>query len=186
MNASTATLRARDLQNLLNVSARSIWRWLSPNYPPSVCFGRSPRLYALIDIVPRLRATRAAGLEGGDLAALVTFDAAVRGRRSADDLWLGGDDAGARATAFLECLSDEERTRAREVGRTIRSAITAAGLTDADRLALTAMIQPGIVRYVLSGDRAELPVGQRGEESFARALWAMNPPSTIEQKDIAA
>jgi hypothetical protein len=115
----------------------------------------------------------------------VAFDASARARRSGDDLWLG-DDPEARATAFLECLSDEERGRAREVGRTIRNAITAAGLTDADRLAHVAVIQPGIVRYVLSGDRAELPIGQRGEESFARALWAMNPPNAVADKDFAA
>jgi len=57
-----------------------------------------------------------------------------------------------------------------------RHATVAAGLSGINRLAQIALIQPGIVRFILSGEVDELPVNDSGWQSFSKALWAVNPP----------
>ena len=181
MNPETATLRASDLCALLAVPYRSLWRWLSDPYPPHHFSETAPRgrTYALPEIVARLRERRARGLSGEDLAALVAFDTEARAARQADCLWLG-DDAQGRAASFFAALDGEETERARDVMKTMRNAAAAAGMSGISRLGQIAIIHPGVVRYVLSGAAHELPAGDAGWQSFAKAIWAVNPAENYE------
>lgn len=64
MNPYTATLPSTDICNLLNVTDRSAYRWLSNPYPRHI---GATRHYALPEVVARLRLRRKAGLKGDDL-----------------------------------------------------------------------------------------------------------------------
>lgn len=181
MNPNSATLRSTDICTLLSVSDQSIYRWLSDPYPTFVWSNCDPRgrTYALPEIVARLRERRARGLYGDDLAALVAHDSAVRAQNGDDGLWLDRD-ALDRSAGFYAALRGEETERARDVMRAMRGAALAAGLSGVNRLAQIALIQPGIVRFILNGEADELPVTDGGWQSFAKAIWAVNPAENLE------
>ncbi|WP_333848268.1 hypothetical protein [Phaeobacter italicus] len=181
MNPETATLRSSDLCALLGVPHRSLWRWLSAPYPPHHFSETAPRgrTYALPEIVARLRKRRDWGLSGEGLARVLAFDTETRAARQADCLWLG-DDAQGRAASFFAALTGEETERARDVMKTMRNAAAAAGLPAISRMGQIALIQPGSVRFILSGEADELPAGDAGWQSFAKAIWAVNPSENYE------
>lgn len=181
MNPNSATLRSTDICTLLSVSDQSVYRWLSDPYPTFVWSNCTPRgrTYALPEIVARLRERRARGLEGDDHAALVALDTAVRARNGDDGLWLDRD-ALDRSAAFYAALVGEETERARAVMKATRGAALAVGLSGINRLAQIALINPGVVRFILSGEGDELPVTDAGWQSFAKALWAVNPSEHYE------
>ena len=176
MNPNSATLRSTDICALLGVSDQSLYRWLSDPYPTFVWSNCSPRgrTYALPEVVARLREHRRKGLYG-DLAALVAHDTDVRAQNGEDGLWLDHD-AQDRSAAFCAALAGDETERARSVMKAMRGAAMAAGLSGINRLAQVALIHTGVVRFILSGEADELPVGDAGWQSFAKALWAVNPP----------
>lgn len=178
MNPNSATLRSTDLCALLGVSDQSVFRWLSGPYPSHIFTSRA-RHYALPEIVGRLRERRARGLTGADLAALVAYDTQTRAARDTDSLWLG-DGAQDRAASFFAALIGEEVERARDCMKAVRHAATDTGLSGVNRLAQIALIQPGLVRFILTGEADERPVGDGGWQSFAKALWAVNPAENIE------
>lgn len=176
MNYATATLRSVDLQALLAVSEQSPYRWLARPYPPHS--RPNGRAYALPEVVARIRQRGAKSLRhGAAILKLVAFDAEIRAEREsegADFLWLG-EGAEERSAAFFAVLSPEEAERAREVRKEVRNAAACAGLTGVDRLGHISLILPATVRYVLSAEANELPVGDAGWRSFTSALWAVNP-----------
>tara|TARA_R110002012_G_scaffold248926_1_gene425587 strand:+ start:829 stop:1119 length:291 start_codon:yes stop_codon:yes gene_type:complete len=94
MNHYTCTLRSTELQNLLNVTDRSVWRWMHEPYPRHT-LPKNVRTYALPEVVARLRQRRKNGLTGDDLRRVVTFDSAARSRaelfHNADFMWLSDD-----------------------------------------------------------------------------------------------
>lgn len=181
MNPSTATLRSLDLCALLGVSDQSLYRWLSGPYPVNHFSRSAPRgrTYAPPEIVVRLRERRARGLTGADLAAVVAHDSAVRAQNGDDGLWLDHD-ALDRSAAFYVSLRGEEVERARDCMKAVRHAATDTGLCGVNRLAQVALIQPGIVRFILTGEADELPVGNAGWCAFVKAIWAVNPAENIE------
>lgn len=181
MNPDTATLRSSDLCDLLAAPYRSLWRWLSDPYPIHNFSETAPRgrAYALPEIVARLRKRRHLGLCGEDLARVLAFDTETRAARQADCLWLG-DDAQGRAASFFATLTGEEIERARGCMKAMRNAAAAAGLPAISRMGQIALIQPGIVRFILSGEADELPAGDAGWQSFAKAIWAVNPTENYE------
>ncbi|WP_416369682.1 hypothetical protein [Tritonibacter mobilis] len=181
MNPETATLRSSDLCALLGVPHRSLWRWLSAPYPPHHFSETAPRgrTYALPEVVARLRKRRDLGLSGEDLARVMAFDTETRAARQADCLWLG-DDAQRRAASLFAALDDEETERARGCMKAMRNAAASAGLSGVSRLGQIAIIHPGVVRYVLSDAADELPAGDAGWQSFAKAIWAVNPSENYE------
>lgn len=181
MNPSTATLRSLDLCALLGVSDQSLYRWLAHPYPMNHFSRSTPRgrTYALPELVVRLRERRARGLTGEDLAAVVAHDTTVRDQTGNDGLWLDND-ALDRAASFFAALVGEETERARDVMKTMRNAATESGLTGVNRLAQIALIQPGIVRFILTGQAAELPVRVVGWSAFVKAIWAVNPADNYE------
>lgn len=181
MNPETATLRATDLCALLGVSYRSMWRWLSAPYPAHHLSEIAPRgrTYALPEIVARLRERRDLGLSGDDLARVSEFDARARAACESDFLWLG-DGAQKRATLFLSALDAEEAERARVCVKVMRNATTSAGLIDASIIEEAAIIHPSLVRYILTTEADELPVGDAGWQSFSKAIWAVNPTENYE------
>lgn len=181
MNPNSATLRSTDICALLGASDQSLYRWLSDPYPTFVWSNCNPRgrTYALPEIVARLRERRRGGLYGEDLAALVAHDTAVRAQNGDDGLWLDRD-AQDRSGAYYAALCGEEAERAREIMKAIRGAATEARLSGINRLTQITLIQPGIVQFILSGEASELPVTYGGWQSFAKALWAVNPTENIE------
>lgn len=181
MNPNSAALRSTDICAVLGVSDKSVFRWLSGPYPTFVWSNCTPRgrTYALPEIVARLRERRARGLYGDDLSALVAYDTAARAQAGDDGLWLDKD-AQDRAAAFYAALHGEETERARDVMKAMRRAALAAGLSGVNRLAQIALIHPGVVRFILSGEADELPMTDGGWQSFAKALWAVNPSEHYE------
>jgi len=179
MNPNSATLRSTDICALLGVCDQSLYRWLSGPYPAHN-FANRARHYALPEIVARLRERRARGLHGDDIAALVNFDTQTRAARADDALWLG-DGAQDRSAAFFAALTGEETERARDCMKAVRHAATDTGLSGVNRLAQIALIQPGIVRFILSGQADELPVGDGGWQSFVKAVWAVNPAENYKE-----
>lgn len=180
MNPDSATLRSTDLCAILHSTDQSLYRWLARPYPVHHVATQAPkgRTYALPEIVARLRDRRHLGLHGDDLAAVVTFDTETRAARDSDFLWLG-DDALDRAAAFFAALSGEEVERARDVMKAVRNAAIGCGLTGVNRLGQIALIHPAVVRFVLTGEADELPIGA-GWQSFAKAIWAVNPAESYE------
>ena len=182
MNPASATLRSSDLCALLAATDRSLHRWLAHPYPVHHIPTISPRgrTFALPEIVVRLRKRRSVGLDGDDLARVVAFDTATRTQRQVDDMWIG-EDAQGRAASFFAALDGEEDERARACKREVRNAATSCSLTGVSRLGQIALIHPGIVRYILTDEANELPVGDAGWQSFAKALWAVNPAEHLEE-----
>jgi hypothetical protein len=181
MNPSTATLRASDLVPLLGSCHRSLWRWFkAPSYPLHFA-ATSPkgRTYALPEVVTRLREARHTGLTGAELRRVVAYDTATRAVRGDDFLWIGGD-AQTRAKTFLAVLDGEETERARAIMGELRNALSRSGLSGIDRLATSTCIHPAAVRFILTDSADELPIGD-GWESFARAIWAVNPIENINE-----
>ncbi|QFT80908.1 hypothetical protein FIU89_09835 [Roseovarius sp. THAF27] len=187
MNPITATLRSADLCTLLSVSDQSIYRWTAKPYPPFHDFRCSPRgkMFALPDIVVWFRERRKRGLYEDDLSRVVEFDAHVRAERArdgVDDLWLG-DAPEARAEGFLKALTGEEFERARLVQKTTTSFAMAVGVPRIERLRKIVLIHPGCVRFILTGEHDELPVGDAGWASWVKAIEVVNIP--IEEKEAA-
>ncbi|QFT97387.1 hypothetical protein FIU85_08745 [Roseovarius sp. THAF8] len=187
MNPITATLRSADLCALLSVSDQSIYRWTAKPYPPFHDFRCKPRgkMFALPDIVVWFRERRKRALYGDDLSRVVEFDAHVRAERARDgvnDLWLG-DVPEARAEAFLKALTGEEVERARLVQKTATSAAIAAGLPRISRLSNIVLIHPGCIRFILTSEGEELPVGDAGWSSWIKAIDVVNV--AIEEKEAA-
>jgi hypothetical protein len=187
MNPITATLRSTDLCALLGVSDRSIWRWMD-GVTTFTDFGRAPRghMYALPEVVTALRAKRRGGLSGDDLARVVGHDTAKRAERAGalgypDDIWLGGTPE-ARADAFRASLAGEEEERARLVQKTVTDAAIAAGAPRVERLRQITIIHPAAVRFILTGDFEELPVGDAGWTAWVKAIDLVNTPTTIEEE----
>ncbi|WP_167647627.1 hypothetical protein [Mameliella alba] len=150
------------------------------------------RWYDLPTVVARLRERRKRGCFGDDLAALVDADTFERLeiRGGQDELFLG-DDALGRSVDFYAALVGEEAPRASAVRREVRKGAVSAGLIGVDRLSQVALLQPGIVRYILTGQADELPRGD-GWRSFTSGLWAVNAPDwapkpmeTNEQQETA-
>lgn len=178
MNPTTATLRLTDLADALNVSIRSLFRWVV-DVEPHHDFGRAPRgvYYALPEIVATLRAQRKRGLYGDELARVVEHDTRRRAVRvgtsaHADDIWLG-DAPEARAAAFWEALDGEERERARMVQKTVAGAAIATGAR-VERLRQITLIHPAAVRFILAGEGEELPANDAGWRSWVRAISIVN------------
>jgi len=176
MNPSNATLRSVDLCALLGVSDQSLYRWLANPYPANHFSRPAPRgrTYALPEIVVRLRQRRKSGLSGDELSRVVEFDTQSRATRADDALWLG-DGAQDRSAAFFAALDNEETERARECMKAVRHAATDTGLCGVNRLAQITLIQPGVVRFILTGQGDEMPVGDAGWSAFVKAIWAVNP-----------
>ena len=183
MNPYTATLRSTDICNLLNVTDRSAYRWLSNPYPRHV---GATRRYALPEVVARLRLRRNNGLSGEDLRRVVTFDSEARSKEeifhNANFMWLG-DDADERAGEFRAALEGEEVERAREVQKEVRAAALQTGLPSVERLRQI-VLHPSAVRFILTGSASETPCGDTGWVSFTKALWAINP-ERIQQCEAA-
>lgn len=181
MNPDSATMRSTDLCALLGASDQSLYRWLGRPYPPHHFSRVAPRgkTYALPEAVARLRERRARGLSGDDLARVVEFDTVSRSAMESDFLWVG-EYAQRRAAAFFTCLEGKEPERARDCMKAVRNAAIACGLPVISPLGQIALLHPGIVRFVLTDDPAELPVGDAGWVSFAKALWAVNPDHESE------
>ena len=185
MNPITATMRSTDLCALLGVSDQSIFRWMARPYPPFHDFRCAPRgkMFALPETVARLRARRRGGLVGDDLSRVVGFDARVRAERArqgADELWLG-DDPESRAAAFRAALKGEEEERARSVQKAVTSAAMAAGVPRVERLRRITLIHPACVRFILTGEAEELPVGDAGWAAWIRAVDVVNIPAAEER-----
>jgi len=183
MNPDTATLRSRDICAILGVSDQSLYRWLARPYPVHHFSDVKPRgrTYALPEIVARLRQRSRDGLSGADLGSVVAFDTQARAARGDDILWLG-EGAQDRAASFLAALEGEEVERARACMKAVRHAATQTGLSGVNRLSQIALIHPGLVRFILTGQTNELPVGNAGWESFTKAIWAVNPVHNYEEK----
>lgn len=186
MNPISASLRSTDLCDLLGVSDQSIFRWMARPYPPFHDFRCAPRgkMFALPETVARLRERRRGGLGGDDLSRLVHFDAQIRAERArqgADDLWLGDDPEG-RAAAFRAALTGEEEERARSAQKTVTGAAMAVGVPRVERLRRITLIHPACVRFILSGEAEELPVGDAGWTAWLKAVDVVNIPATIEQE----
>jgi len=187
MNPITATLRSTDLCACLSVSDRSIWRWMD-GVATFHDFGRAPRghMYALPEVISLFRARRRAGLSGDELTRVVTHDTCERAERAGtlgypDDIWLGGSPE-ARAEAFRASLAGEEEERARLVQKTVTGAAIAAGVPRVERLRQIALIHPACVRFILTGEADELPVGDAGWTAWIKAVDVVNIPTTIEQE----
>ncbi|MBS4009163.1 MAG: hypothetical protein KGZ72_00250 [Roseovarius sp.] len=183
MNPITATMRLTDLATILRVHIRSLVRWVDRN-SPAHDFGHAPRgvMYALPEAVIFLRANRKRGLCSDDLARVVTFDANERATRAAtplypDDIWLGIDPE-SRAGAFWAALTPEERERARLIQKDVAGAAIAAGVARVERLRNITLIHPAAVRFILTGEGDELPVGRAGWRAWAKAIDVVNVPAT--------
>ena len=183
MNPHTATIRSSDVQRLLRVSDQSLYRWLARPYPVHISRTktRSGKYYALPEIVARLRERRERGLVGGDLCQIVAHDTAVRSARGFDDLWLGEKITERAASFSCACSERDEAARAQLCRAQVREAALSAGLPDAERLAEICVLHPAIARYVLTAQDEELPVSDAGWQSFAKALWAVNPISHFKE-----
>ena len=179
MNHNACTIRSTDLQNLLNVSDRSVWRWMHEPYPRHAT-PKNVRTYALPEVVARLRLRRKNGLSGDDLHRVVTFDTVARAKReifeNADFMWLG-DAAEDRAKEFRAAIEGEGEAveRARAVQKEVRVAAMQAGLPGVERLRQSVLTHPGVARFVLTGEANELPASDAGWLAFTKALWAVNP-----------
>ena len=182
MNPITATLRTNEVCQKLGVSERAFYRWMAQPYPIHHENGRMPRgrLFALPELVARLRCRRKRGLYGAELARVVDFDASERAPKGSDDLWLG-DAPEERAAAFCEALTGEEMDRARMLQKTVTDAALSAAVPRIARLRECVLIHPAAVRFILTGCAAELPVGD-GWASWVRALSVVNIPTIIEQE----
>ncbi|WP_375552985.1 hypothetical protein [Roseovarius mucosus] len=181
MNPITATMRLTDLARVMGVHIRSLTRWVD-NGAPAHDFGHAPRgvMYALPEVVIFLRANRKRGLFGDDLARVVTFDANERAARAAtplypDDIWLGSAPE-ARAGAFGDALTAEERERARLIQKDVAGAAIAAGARRVERLRNITLIHPACARFILTGEGDELPVGHAGWRAWVTALDVVNVP----------
>jgi hypothetical protein len=181
MNPNTATLRATDIQQLLEVSSQSLYRWMSP-YPLHSLQHAHPwgRYFALPEVVVRLRLRRQNGLTGSDLQALSNFDTAARIERGDDDLWLG-DEPAERAQAFFASLHGDEVDRARACMSAVRTAAIDAGLNGVEHLRQSILIFPSVVRFILTSEADELPANGAGWNSLTRALWCVNPLTKIKE-----
>jgi len=143
-------------------------------------------MYALPEVVTLLRANRKRGLYGDNLARVVAYDTGERAERAAspgfpDDVWLGGTPQ-ARAEAFRAALTDEEGERARLVQKATAHAALVAGVPRVERLRQITIIHPACVRFILTGDVEELPVGDAGWAAWIKAVDVVNIPTTIEKE----
>lgn len=170
-------MRSTDLQNLIDVGEKSIFRWFSAPYPRHALL-KSVRNYALPEVVARLRLRRKRGLYSADLASVVTFDTNARSKRevceNVEFMWLG-DDAEERAGEFWAVLDGEEVERARSVQKEVRAAAIQAGLPGVGRLRQKALVHPSAARFILSGEAVEIPCTDGGWRNWTAALWAINP-----------
>lgn len=126
--------------------------------------------YDLRDVVIRLRRARKRGLGGEELQELVLVEACRRQDEGRDDMYVGEEDS-----EILDVLTDVEIARLNEVRTAFRMTCFALGLDPAlyqEKLHL----HPGVLRYVLTADAAELPT-ERGWASWTRAFTTVNVPS---------
>lgn len=177
MNPNSATMRATDLCALLGVSDQSIYRWMARPYPVNHDFARAPRgrMFALPEVVVRLRERRKQGLFGSQLARVVEFDRAVRAEREFDDHWLG-ECPESRTDRFAAVLTDAENERFSFCRRAVGNAAVSCGLHGIERLRHIILVHPGVARFVLTGQAEELPVSDIGWQSWVRALDVLNIP----------
>lgn len=186
MNPASATLRSIEICAALNVAERSFYRWFAHPYPLHQLGGKA-RWFALPETVTRLRDRRQWGLFGEDLARLVDIDTLVRAERAyggMDDLWLGAHPE-TRACAFYEALTGEERERARLFQKSVSGAAIDAGLPRVERLRNITLIHPATVRYFLTGEGDELPVGDAGWRAWVKAADVVNIPETENERLVA-
>jgi hypothetical protein len=170
------------------VTTTSVRNWFAPDHPIHVLEQRV-RWYPLPEVVARLRERRKRGLAPGspEMAALVEHDTAERENRpGADDLWLG-ERALERAADFFACLAGEETIRARALRAEVRKAALGAGLQGCgiDRLSQSALNHPAAVRWILTGQADELPVGDAGWSAWVTALWCVNPVEETNSNEAA-
>lgn len=189
MNKDSATVRATDICRCLGVTMTSVRNWFAPDYPLHVLEQRV-RWYPLPEVVERLRERRKRGLEPGspEMTALVEHDTTERENRpGADDIWLGDGDVLGRAADFFSVLGGEETIRARSLRAEVRRAALGAGLQGCgiDRLSQVALTHPASVRFILSGQAYELPVGDAGWSAWVTALWAVNPMEETNSNEAA-
>lgn len=166
---------------MLGVAEKTARRWLANPYPPNTVSRTDPRVraYALPEIVTRLRLRKKEGLDSAELLRLVAFDTEVRAARAAEEIWVGEEPIN-RAALFYSSLLPEEKSRAIESMAHVRRAATSCGLSGVEGMAKMSLIHPAIVRFILSGQANELPVGDAGWQSFAKAIWAVNPNEIYE------
>jgi len=169
------TTSATDLIDLFGWSYQSTYRWFSRHpdgYPPHTNRDRG-RYFRLEDVVGRLRDARKRGLYGEELEAVVKHDAKVRRTASHEDLYIG-EDVERRADKVIAALTPNELDRLKACKKAFTSAAISAGSIGLTRLRHALILHPAILRYVLTKNNAELPVGDLGWFSFSKALCVVN------------
>lgn len=165
------TLTYADLMRVLRVSRPSLTAWMrGVDVPVLTDEDRRHRL-CLADVVCFLRRPggRLRGLEGAELRDLVALDASRRAESG--PARVSGDVGALRAV-----LTADEEARAIEVIGAARSAVVRTRWTDAASVPADSiesiLLSPPVLRYVLTGDRAELPVGSL--DDFVTAHVTLN------------
>ena len=167
------TISGPDLQAALGVTPQSIVRWFKNNHDGHPPYRRDGKtiFYRLRDVVVRLRHVRPRGLYGDELSSIVAQDAERRCEAPLDDIHVGEDPEG--VSALLRALTHAETERLRDIRVAFRHTCAACGLTP-DLYINRLVLHPGIFRFVLTGDEAEIPT-LYGWPSFTRAFCAANP-----------
>jgi hypothetical protein len=63
----------------------------------------------------------------------------------------------------------------------VRTAAIDAGLNGVEHLRQSILIYPPVVRFILTDEADELPANGAGWNSLTRALWCVNPLTTIKE-----
>ncbi|WP_435660455.1 hypothetical protein [Leisingera caerulea] len=186
------TISGPDIRAVLGVSPQTLVRWFKNHpdgHPPHIT-DKKVIFYRLDDVVARLRggngssadtgpkSVRPRGLYGDELASLVQIDAERRLEAMRDDMYCEG------RSPLLNVLTDAENERLAEMRAAFRYTAVACGFSPdlyMDRLPR----HPAIIRYVLTGDRAELPTLE-GWASWSRAFCIVNVPTPSDLEKVAA
>lgn len=168
------TITYADLTRILRVSRHSITLWKKGVGLPVRTDELAAHHMRLADVVWLLRRPggRLRGLQGEELEALVALDAQRRQDASATGPQrVEGDPAALRAV-----LTGEELVRATEIMGAARAAVVRTRWTDAASVPAetveSILLSPPVLRYVLTAQRDELPVG--GLAAFVSAHIALN------------
>ena len=183
------TTSASNLVAILGTTYQTTFNWMAkhPDRHPTHYVSRvAPRgkFYRLADLVIRLREMRKGGFKGGALEAVVQHDADVRRAAGHEDLYIG-EDIEARAEKLVAALDPHEANLLKGCMAGFTNAAVAAGCVGIARTRKALILHPGILRFVLTRDRSELPVGDLGWFSFAKAFCVMNVAPSNSEMEVA-